>query len=265
MFFRKITDKIAKMHVKLFNLNIFGGIALEKTIAFIQQGQFDLIHLQEVTGGQLSRTPLPVDTYQAIKNKLGMSAAIANAWKLKSDPVSYFGNATFYHPSYTLLKQEIIWMKPFGEIISMEKDMEEFPRNALALLLEKDGKRFWSINTHMAWSPTGKDAPHKIEQGKILIEFLQSLSEPFILSGDFNMDDTTYTIHKISQFATCLNTLQQTKNTLNPRMHKAKHLFPEGLGVDFIFASKQIQPVSFSVLTNEDLSDHLGLTASLAL
>ncbi len=70
----------------------------------------------------------------------------------------------------------------------------------------------------------------------------------------------------INSLARNLTTENRITNTLNPRTHQIKHLLSAGLeiAVDYIFISKEIQVKEFAVI-EEDLSDHLGLKATIEI
>lgn len=244
---------------------MFGGLYIDRIISFIKEDDFDITQLQEVRGGIL--TNQDGNCFEELSQTLpSYSGALAISWRAKEDPSSYFGNATFYKQEYKLLKKETIWLKPYLDIAAhSNRRVEDDPRSVLALLLQREEKKFWLVNAHLAWSPSSKDEPHKIAQAEKLIKFLQILKEPFILSGDFNIDQHSEIVRKLSTFSQNLTADFGVRNTLNPRVHRAKELFPPGLSVDFIFASKEIAVLDFSVNQTLDLSDHLPLLLTFAL
>lgn len=255
------------MRLSLFHLNIEGGRKLERVIEYIKEQDFDLVHLQEVNGGSLSRTKR--DNFDEIREKTGYLGSLALTTRLRNDPSSYFANATFFKPSLTLFREQIVWLKEYSEIeIYDRSDIEaikQFPRNALALQFKWNEHTFWSINAHLAWGPNQYDEPHKIEQGRILYQFVAALKDPFILSGDFNVDKNSQTVLQMDRLGVNHAVQAGIINTLNPRLHRATHLFPPGLAVDFLYTSPTLMTDKFKLVDFPDLSDHLGLQIEVEL
>jgi len=160
------------MLLKLLNLNIFKGKFLPQIIDFVKQEDVDILMFQEVSGGSLSFDNL--DCFQILQEKLDYNGDIAVAWRLASDPLSYFGNATFYKKRFSVVGKDVLWLKKYAEIENLQTyPIEEQPRSALSLLFDFSGKRVWTVNVHLAWGPTGEDQPHKVTQGKIFVDFMK--------------------------------------------------------------------------------------------
>ena len=243
---------------------------LDEVVAYCREKDFDIIQLQEVTDGFMSKNGL--DTFEYIKNKLGYEGVLAKSMKvIKGDQDSYFANATFYKPEIELKDKKVVWLKYYEEYDNpIDRNNTEFiktfPHNALALKLHIDGKSFWTINTHLAWGPNPQDEPYKIEQAKKLETFLKNLKDSFILSGDFNVTMDSAIVTSIDQLATNHARIAGLTNTLNPHLHRAaKELFPGGLAVDYIYTTKDLKTSNFTLISEPDLSDHLGLSIDLAI
>ena len=136
---------------------------------------------------------------------------------------------------------------------------ENVPNSTLVTQFKSLNKSFFVINTHGAWSPKAVDTPEKMRQGKILYEYIKKLRAPFILAGDLNLTKDTIVIKNYQSLSANLIDRYNVMNTLNPRLHYAKELFPKGLAVDYIFTSPEIRVKKFKVIDDIDLSDHLGL------
>ncbi len=237
---------------------------MPQIIDFVKQEDVDILMFQEVSGGSLSFDNL--DCFQILQEKLDYNGDIAVAWRLASDPLSYFGNATFYKKRFSVVGKDVLWLKKYAEIENLQTyPIEEQPRSALSLLFDFSGKRVWTVNVHLAWGPTGEDQPHKVTQGKIFVDFMKTFREPFIISGDFNVDHSSQIVSWLSDFSRNLIVEHGITNTLNPRVHPAKHLFPKGLGVDFMFVEKTIVVKEFKALEDKNLSDHIGLSLTFEL
>jgi endonuclease/exonuclease/phosphatase family metal-dependent hydrolase len=272
------------MRVKVLHLNIWNGTFLPTLIDFIKQNDFDIVHLQEVSGGSFSRggvydpqgqestspinhTVIGVDCFEMLQDALpGLIGEQAVAMRLSTDKYSYEGNATFVRKGFPILHKEIIWLKKYVEYQDMEiRRPELLPRNALALKIAIQGKEFAIINAHLAWGPTPTDEDYKLEQAKTLYNYIKNLAIPFILTGDFNVTADTEIVSMFSTLGRNVTREKGVTNTLNPRVHKAAQLFPPGLAVDYIITHPSIQVIEFKVVEDIDLSDHLALTATVEL
>ncbi len=254
------------MAIKLLQLNIFKGIFLDEVIDFVRKEDFDILHFQEVSGGNVTLNNFEEkDCFKKIKEKLSLQGELAIAWNLFGDKPSYFGNATFYKNFIKPKNKEIIWLNRFSEIADEDLDVEEHPRCALSLLTEINGKDIYFINTHLAWSPTSEDEMHKVEQARILLKYIHGLKQPFVLSGDFNTSLNTQVTTMFSELGRNLTQENKITNTLNPNVHRGKHLFPKGLVVDYIITHPSLEAGNFRLVDKPDLSDHLGLAVEIAV
>jgi len=248
------------MKLSLLQLNIESARFIEEIIAYIKNYNFDILQLQEVTGGTFNRYHA-IDSFRELKKRLGYEGVLTKTTTRLNDESSYFGKAIFFKPTFTLVSQQVVWFKSAAQLKEFPKTPEEIqnlPHNALHIQLEKDGKTIDCINTHLAWGPTPEDQPYKLEQAKILVDYMKHVPAPFVLSGDFNVTPDSQIVKWMDAIGKNLTTEYHITNTLNARTHRAKTLFPKGLAVDYIYTSKKIQVKSFAVI-NDDLSDHLGL------
>lgn len=250
------------MIIKFLHLNIEFGNRIDKIIEFVKRENFDILNFQEVTGGSINEHNL--DCFNYFKNSLDYEGEIAVSWRLKEEKNAYFGNATLFKKSFVLEDKKIIWLKEYEEVPS-DLDFQYRPYSALSLNLNNQNKTFQVINTHLLWGPTPEDAAEKLKQGQKLFEYLKTINIPFILSGDFNVTSNSQIVSCISTHGRNLTVENNVTNTLNPRLHRGKKLFPKGLAVDYIFVDPHLQVRDFKVIENEDLSDHLALAAEIEL
>lgn len=239
----------------------------EEIISYIKDNDFDILHLQEVGAGRLSRSGF--DNFSEIKKRLGYKGELALPWDIKNDKQTYTGNATFYKSTFDYAKKEVVSLKSFCSIEKYIENNDQFikdlPKNALALQFVFGTQPIWFINTHLAWGPNPKDEPYKVEQGLKLRDYLATLTEPFVLSGDFNVVKSSAVVKAIDELAVNHAVEAHITNTLNPRLHRAKQLFPAGLAVDFIYTTKDLQTSGFDLVDTPDLSDHFGLRIDLKI
>lgn len=268
------------MGLKILQLNIWHGAFIDAVVKLVKEREIDILHFQEVTGGTLStggqyhvpgasvanKENVGIDVFEELKSRLSYEGKLAVAWRLKNQPYSYFALASFIKPSFKILEEKIIWHKPYKENDDyFKRDFADDPKNSLALKLEIDGEVIWAINTHLAWGPTPKDEPYKLEQAEKLFSFVKTLKEPFILTGDFNLNPTSKVIEWFLGISNNLIEKNNITNTLNPRTHHVKKLFPPGIAVDYIFVSKNLEVKKFEVIDNVDLSDHFALYVEIEI
>lgn len=269
------------MGIKILQLNIWQGVYIQKIIERVLKEDFDILHFQEVSGSQLSaggghlsrnytqptfeiinKENAGIDCFQVFSKAFPEYHGVkAETWQMAEDTSSYFANATFVKNGIKILEEKIVWLNPTRKIANYkDRKIEEDPRNLIALKLSWESKTFWDLNTHLAWGPNPYDADFKMVQAKKLYEFMSKLNEPFVLTGDFNMTPDTKVIKMLSTLGRNLTVENGLTNTLNPKLHSVKKLFPPGFAVDYIITSKDINVLDFKTV-EEDLSDHIGLTA----
>lgn len=257
------------MTIKFLQLNINSDNYWDKLIPFLNANNFDILQLQEVTGkntlaGNIhSRRDIFYELVKLLGDKYNAELSITQRYT--SSPFAYMGNGTFYKKSFTLLEKKEIVLSTFSKPFRSESEtFERIGRKILHLKIAIANKNISFLNTHFAWSNSPKEKPHQTKQGKILIDYLHTVTEPFVLSGDFNLDPTQPLIQKINKLACNLTVANHVINTLNPNTHRVKSLFPPGVAIDYIFTSNDLSVKDFSIV-KEDISDHLGLTADIEI
>lgn len=260
---------LTSMKLSFLQLNINADNYWNLLTPFLAKNDFDIINLQETTGNGTicgnvnSKRDVFDELTKLLNSRYNGEQAIAQ--RFASSPTAYMGNATFYKKSFTLHEKKIITL--VNNPTALPADLTDFGitgRNLLHLTLNREGKSFSVLNMHGAWAPKSTEHPHQTAQGKLLTNYLETVPAPFIFSGDLNLNPQQPLIHTLSSLARNLISEHTVDTTLNPRLHSAKVLFPPGVVVDYIFVSKDIEVNSFAVL-EEDLSDHLALTATLTV
>jgi endonuclease/exonuclease/phosphatase family metal-dependent hydrolase len=240
---------------------MYMGKKMPELLAHLKKEQYDIISMQEVSGGDVSFHKQ--NAFQQICD-LGYDGQLVVTWRRPGDKQSFFGQAIFFKSTFTLLDSKEIWLKPYMEIPDNKNfDYTQFPKAVLSVTLEKEGKQFDVLSAHLAWSKRAIDTEEKMRQAKIFLEYMETVNKPYLLTGDFNLAPDTEIISWFDKLATNQGTKHNITNTINPRIHKAAdELFPEGLVVDYVYTTPQITVDDFKVLENIDLSDHLGLSAT---
>lgn len=251
------------MTFKLLQLNMWHGRYLNQVIDYIKSHDYDIIHLQEVSSGSASHEG--TDNFEQILKRTSYKGKLSYSVRLKNSRHSGFGNATLIKPQLQFIQTQVTWMKEYFEPEKLEESVfANLPRNALINTIKKDGTTLTTINTHLAWGITPLDEPYKVEQGKILFDHIKTLTAPYIITGDFNVTPHSEILKMMNTLGRNLTIENNITNTLNPRTHRATHLFPKGLAVDYIITTPDIQVHSFEII-KDDLSDHLGLATEIEI
>lgn len=132
-------------------------------------------------------------------------------------------------------------------------DLNTIPKTAQYTTFAHSGKKFTICNLHGIWLKDGKnDAPSRIEQSRIINEFLKKQDGEKILCGDLNLDINTKSIKTLEENLRNLikeYAVQTTRNKLFPGNEKF---------ADYIFVSNGIKVINFQV-PNIEISDHLPM------
>ena len=258
-----------RRRIKIFQLNIFKGLYLDRIISYLQQNHFDILCLQEVTGGELGKDNSR-DCFKELKTGLNYYGELSCDLQNPHDPKSYFGNAIFFHKNYQINNLKTIYAEQ-NRIVDYQKiittpNWAMIPRHCLVLKMQINNIDISILTAHAPWSKYPTDSPEKIEFAKEITTYLQTLKEPFVLTGDFNMQSSSQTIQIINKVSNNLIDEYKVTNTLNSHIHyAAKEIFPAGLAVDYIFTSKDMKINDFKVIDTLDLSDHYGLAVEIDL
>jgi endonuclease/exonuclease/phosphatase family metal-dependent hydrolase len=255
------------MTLSLLQLNINSDNFWDKLIPYLKSHDFDVLQFQEMTGkGTINgNINAKIDTFIELQNilKEKYNGELSVSQRYTSSPDSYMGNATFYKKSLHVSEKKIYVVHDNKE--PFPSDSNQFGiigRTILHLTFEIDGKKISFLNGHLAWAPTSSERPYQTEQGEKIINYLQTVPHPFVFSGDFNLNPQQPFIKKLEKIARNLTNEYKIKNTLNPRTHLAKELFPNGVAVDYIFITDDITLKSFSVV-EDNISDHFGLQMTI--
>jgi endonuclease/exonuclease/phosphatase family metal-dependent hydrolase len=249
------------MRVWLLQLNMFHGKYLAELIRFLKKNQFDIIMLQEVSGGKLTQNKVK-NTFQTLQKKLEYQGVLGIDWTLPGDNKDYNGNAIFCKKSIDIQGGEKVWLRKSrgtkntgsGALKSISN-----PRSVLSVNAQINGKPLKFITTHLVRGPDNLDTKYKLNQTKKLYKYLKTVKIPFILTGDFNVTPNTKLIKNLDKLGANLTRKYKLKNTLNHRVHYARHLFPPGIAVDYIYTHPKIRVKKFRLIDKPTLSDHFGL------
>jgi endonuclease/exonuclease/phosphatase family metal-dependent hydrolase len=257
------------MTISVLQLNMNADNYWNEFTSFIKSSNFDIIQLQEVTGAGLlfgnidSKRDCFIELSKLLEENYNGELVITE--RFASGKEAYLGNATFYKKDFSLSEKDVFYTHKNESVFDMKStDFENVGRAMLHLVIKIREKRVSFLNMHGAWGGTLFEKPHQTEQFEKIFEYLKSVKNPFVFTGDLNVVPSQPGIKKLGNIAQDLVTKYKVTNTLNPRTHAAKELFPKGGAVDYIFVDPELPVKKFEVL-NEDLSDHFGLTAEIEI
>ena len=258
------------MIFKILQLNMNANNYWDTIIPYLTSHNFDVINLQELTGKNTvsGNMKSKIDVFEELQKKISSryNGELSINTRYSSDPQnSYMGNAIFYKKEFTVVEKKFLTLYNSKEPFPSEMThYEGLGRTAMHLKLDIGAIEISFINAHLAWAKTPTEEMHQTKQGEIFLKFMKSISAPFVLCGDFNPDPDQPLVQKMNKLARNLTSEYHITNTLNPRTHRAKVLFPPGVAVDYIYISNDLKVKNFSVI-EEDISDHLGLTAEIEI
>lgn len=257
------------MQLKILQLNMWADTHFSTIEQFLKENDFDILCFQEVCGPQtvVGNIRSQLDCFERLQNILRSThnAELTKACLLTSSPTAYDGNAIFYKKEFTLKNKQVLWFTqrstPFP---SDAESFEELGRNALHLQLEKDGQNINIMTAHLPWANIKEEQPHQREKNLKLIEYMQHMPAPWILTGDFNIRSDQPTILDLEKQGKNLGKTYGIGNTIDPLNHNKWEQFKPGTVIDYIFVSPKVQTIDFKVLENVHMSDHFGLTATVS-
>lgn len=143
------------MTIKLLQLNINADNYWDLLTHFLLSNDFDVMHLQEVTGkdtivGNIhSQRDTFIELQKLLSEKYNGEFSIEQRYT--SGPDAYMANAIFYKKSFSLVERNEILIAKFDELFpSDSKEFERVGRTLLHLKLAIEGKYISFLNNHFA-------------------------------------------------------------------------------------------------------------------
>lgn len=126
-------------------------------------------------------------------------------------------------------------------------------RNLQWIKFNFGNKLFTVINVHGLWNGKGKDdTKERINQSRVIKDFLNSTNTPKILCGDFNLNPDTESIKILEE-----NMKNLVKDYSIPSTRTSFYTKPLKFA-DYVFISPDVKVKDFKVLPDE-VSDHSAL------
>lgn len=250
----------------IISLNAWGGRANSELMAFLAEyHDVDVFCFQEVTHGATLEDLPPKDADDPAKNfdlftSLG-EALPGHMGFFRPNFKEMYGLAIFVKKDIKILEEGEEWAHKDGSYIPPD-DIGKHGRNVQFVEIEKLGHLYTVMNFHGLWAGPGvgkDDTPDRIAQSQKLISFIEGVSNPCVLVGDFNLNPDTASLkmfeehglrNLISEYG-----ITSTRTSLYPRPIRL---------ADYAFVSPGITVGDFRVLPDE-VSDHSPLFLEIVL
>ena len=135
-----------------------------------------------------------------------------------------------------------------------EGDVGFHARNVQYVTFETPKGNRTVINFHGMWNGKGKgDSEDRLLQSDNIIRFMQTIQNPYVICGDFNLLPDTKSIQKLEEFG--LRNLIKEYGITSTRTSHYKKL---DKFADYVLISKGVEVQDFKVLLDE-VSDHAPL------
>ncbi len=121
------------------------------------------------------------------------------------------------------------------------------------------GQTYAVMNFHGLWNGQGKaDAPERLMQSQKIMEFMDGITVPKILCGDFNLRPDTQSLQMLEEKMHNLNRSHNVQST------RSSYYTKEEKFADYILTSPEVVVNAFGVLEKE-VSDHYPLYLDFTL
>lgn len=251
--------------MKIISLNTWGGRAgNQELLSFFSQHKedIDIFCLQEMWSSTYGRLDGKVVGGQELSISKVMTDGIQQISSLLDN------HNLFFHPHHEDNYGLVMFVKKDLQVIDsgdifVHKDRDYLPppdgdvglhaRNVQYVTISKVDKKITVMNFHGLWNGQGKgDSADRLEQSRKIISFTETLQNPFVICGDFNLLPTTESVLLLENSG-MRNLIKEYNITSTRTSFYSK---PEKFA-DYAFVS-QLEVVDFKVLLDE-VSDHSPL------
>lgn len=236
---------VISLKVMTFNIhsaiNWYGKLDVEGLVHFIEDVQPDIVGLQEVDVGWSSLT-----NFENIPAKLSERLHMDYAFSASRERNNgFFGNLIL--SKYPIVQQ---WT------MVMPGSLE--PRSFALVQFEIEGQRINFLTTHL-----GLSVSDRLVQVSTILDFVNEIGGPLIITGDFNGNDNDPAVAEIKKHLFDLQTTSDFKDSGTFRS-KDGNVYP-GSKMDYILTSPEFGLSTMVVEVDNFVSDHVPLIAELTL
>ena len=249
-------------------LNIWGGHVEKPLLEFIGgQQDIDIICLQEVYHAAADRfsteeRAVNLHIFSVLGALLPEHHSIFKPVIGKSSGNAY-GICMFVKKDIEILKEGdmIIHHNPDYPAHAPSRQGPRHSRNLQWIECKKDNAIFTVINVHGLWNGQGKsDTPERLAQSTLIRNFVDQVSTPKILCGDFNLRPETQSFKMVEEGLSNLVAKYQIPSTRTSLYSKRE----EQPFADYVLTCSGVSDISFSALPDE-VSDHAALVLEFTL
>lgn len=255
------------MSYNLICLNIWnGGKLWEPLVAFLRQEQPDILAVQEVFLNPSPDAPKQERTVESLQAEIHLPyASFAPAFlNIHAGREMEKGNAVLSKFPVTA-GPTLFYDEPYGptdDSGEVGQDYSHIPRNLqhVKILLPGDdsaARQVFVFNTQGIWGTDGKDTPRRLSMGEKILTAVQGCT-PAIVCGDFNVDQKSETMRRLSE--SLHNVFGEERTTSFQLEYKSDPGYTTAV-VDFLFTTPDIRVVASSS-PQAMISDHLPLVMS---
>jgi len=248
------------MQIKYITLNVWnGGRLMDEIIAFLQKEKPDIIALQEVYNSHNSAAQERLRTVDVLQDALdfGYTSFSPAFFDNLPDAMTDQGNAVLSHFPI-LATQTTLYDIPYKNTLSSHiSNASDLPRILQHVVIEANETEINVYNTHGIWGEDGEDNPRRLHMADVITSQIKD-KEKVILSGDFNVNHYTKSIHTIEQQVTNVFKDELT-STFNLSIKDPDSGFSNAV-VDNIFVSSDIK-IDNHYMPRDRVSDHRPLVA----
>jgi len=246
--------------MKLISLNTWGGRAgKEKLLTFFEKHKdVDIFCLQEIWNGgehMLSESAggmkLEGATPQLLKGIEGVLSKHTSYFKPHF--YDFFGLTMFVKKEFNVVEEGDIFVHKENGYISSE-NLGNHARNLQYITIDTLAGPRTILNLHGLWNGGGKsDSEDRLLQSDNIVRFLQNVTNPHVLCGDFNLLPDTESLKKLETFG-LRNLIKEYGITSTRTSYYTKeHKF-----ADYTLVSEGIEVKDFKILPDE-VSDHSAM------
>lgn len=253
--------------MKIVSLNTWGGRAgREVLLSFFKKyaDQIDIFCLQEVWAGpheDIANTTVGgrvIDMSKIVTDMLQSIEVLLPDHECFFRPHfrNHYGLATFVRKGIPVISEGEYFVYQDKEYVTPPGvDIGMHARNVQFVTIETSDGPLTVMNFHGLWNGKGKyDCDERIVQSARIIQFLETLTTPVILMGDFNLTPETTSLKMLEDYGLtnliALHNITSTRTSLYDKMG--------GFFADYALVSKEIEVVDFKVLPDV-VSDHAPL------
>jgi len=163
---------------------------------------------------------------------------------------THYGLAMFVKNNLNLKQEGDVFVYKTREFIPTG-DAGNHARNIQYMSIETPNGTRTIINFHGIWNGKGKtDTEDRLLQSDNIVMFLKTLTNPFVLCGDFNLLPDTESLKKFELFGLRNLIKENSITSTRTSLYKKEHRM-----ADYVFVSEGIKVNDFKVLPDE-VSDH---------